>query len=360
MAKIKILFIIPSMKNAGPVNVCLTLINNLPSDYNVTLLSLGDGEKYFDFKKKSNVYIFKKTNLLGIVNFIYKGNFDIIHSHCTISDIYNYLHTSSIPKLTTIHNYFDVDFVQTKGWLRGTIEGIIGRHVIKKFTQVACSNSVKEFCIQKYKLINMQAIANGVDIPDVFVSREYSFEYCKDATINFYYLGVLNKRKNVDLILQSFLKWSEGKNAVLNIIGGGVEENNMKNKYQNKKIIFHGMIEKPHELFSKFDCFVSASRAEGLPLALIESMSLGKTFICSNIEPHKEVYNNSSGCCGFLFDGTIDGLIKCFEQYYNEKNKGILSANAKQTYLKYYTGQLMSKQYDRLYKKMCNSEGFFN
>ena len=48
------------------------------------------------------------------------------------------------------------------------------------------------------------------------------------------------------------------------------------------------MIQNPHELFVNFDCFVSASKAEGLPLALIESLSLGKAFICSDIEPHKK------------------------------------------------------------------------
>ncbi len=52
------------MKNAGPVNVCLTIINNLPSDYNITLLSLGEGERRAEFEKKCNVVVFKKQAYL--------------------------------------------------------------------------------------------------------------------------------------------------------------------------------------------------------------------------------------------------------------------------------------------------------
>ena len=39
--------------------------------------------------------------------------------------------------------------------------------------------------------------------------------------MNFYYLGVINKRENVEVILDAFTEWSVVKNAKLNIIGGG-------------------------------------------------------------------------------------------------------------------------------------------
>ena len=42
----KILYLLPSLKNAGPVNVCLNLIKELPSTVEVTILSLNDGELF--------------------------------------------------------------------------------------------------------------------------------------------------------------------------------------------------------------------------------------------------------------------------------------------------------------------------
>ncbi|HCI9375179.1 TPA: glycosyltransferase family 4 protein [Escherichia coli] len=341
-----ILFILPSMKNAGPVNVCLTIINNLPSDYNITLLSLGEGERRAEFEKKCNVVVFKKTSLFKILNFLYKNHFDIIHSHCTISDIYNFLCFKKTKKITTIHNYFDVDFVQTKGLIKGRLEGVVGRYVIKDFIKVACSNAVKDYCTERFSLKGMIAIPNGVNVP---VFSNFDIEHKNDDSVNFYYLGVINKRKNVEVILDAFTEWSVGKNAKLNIIGGGVDEVVLKNKYNNEKIFFHGMIQNPHELFVNFDCFVSASKAEGLPLALIESLSLGKAFICSDIEPHKEVYNNTTGICGYLFNGTRKGLIKCYDAYYQTQDKGKLETYAINTYLKYYTGAIMGQKYDDVY-----------
>ncbi|WP_460191388.1 glycosyltransferase family 4 protein [Klebsiella variicola] len=341
-----ILFILPSMKNAGPVNVCLTIIDNLPSDYNITLLSLGEGEKRSEFEKKCKIVIFKKTNLFRILSFLYRNDFDIIHSHCTISDIYNFLCFKACKKITTIHNYFDVDFVQTKGIVKGRLEGIVGRYVIKNFIKIACSNAVKDYCIEKFSFKGIIAIPNGVNVP---VFNDLAKEHKKGDVVNFYYLGVINKRKNVEVILDAFTEWSVGKNAKLNVIGGGVDEAALKIKYDNEKIFFHGMIQTPHELFANFDCFVSASKAEGLPLALIESLSLGKAFICSDIAPHKEVYNNTTGICGYLFNGTREDLINCYDIYYQTPDKGKLETYAIRTYLKYYTGEIMGQKYDDVY-----------
>ncbi|MDR6295890.1 MAG: glycosyltransferase family 4 protein [Pantoea dispersa] len=344
--KKKILFIVPSLKNAGPVNVCLTIINNLPEFYDIEVLALNDGERKEEFASRSKVTIFKRTAVLQALKFIRQGGFSVIHSHCTVSDIFNYLSFSSASKVTTIHNYFEVDFVQTKGLIKGKIEGLVGRFIIRRFYKVACSYSVMKHCVSFHAMKKVTAIPNGVEQPLSFGKKN------NDDMVHYFYLGVLNKRKNVQQVLEAFSQWCQGKRAELHIIGSGSDEVYLRQQYSNDKIIFHGNTDQPYFLYKEFDCFISASHAEGLPLALIESMASGKTFICSDIEPHKEVHNAFKDKSGFLFDKTVAGLIACLEEYYRFHDKASLADNAINNYSKNYSAKKMALSYSELYQKI--------
>ena len=337
--KKKILFIVPSLVNAGPVNVCLTLIQNIPHDYDIEVLALNHGEREKEFAARAKVVVFKRCAILKIVHYIRSGNYMTIHSHCTISDIFSYLSFSTARKVTTIHNYFEYDFVQTKGFIKGHLEGIVGRFVVRHFNKVACSLSVKDHCVNVYGMKKVVAIPNGVE------AQLYQPVDKPDDIVRFYYLGVLNKRKNVGQILESFNQWCTGKHAQLHIIGTGVDEVLLMQKYSSNKIFFHGHIAFPAHLYVNFDCFVSASLNEGLPLALLESMSAGKSFICSNIAPHVEVLNASPNPAGFVYDKTVAGLIKGLEQYYRSPERNLLALNAISSYQENYSAKKMAERY---------------
>lgn len=338
----KILYLLPSLKNAGPVNVCLNLIKELPSTVEVTILSLNDGELFSEFSKFAKVHVFKKTNIKGIVKFSRNNKFDIVHSHCTIPDIYSFIFFNSSIRFTTIHNYLDVDFIYGKGVLLGKLEGVIGRFIINDFIKVACSKSVMTFCTDKYKMEHIKCVCNGVpEVHDVIKHSD------KDS-YDFYYLGSLIQRKNVEVILRSFKKWNKAENVNLHIIGTGSESELLTKKYRNKNIIFHGKVHSPKELIKNYDCLISASKAEGLPLALIESISLGNTFICSDIEPHREVYETLEEG-GYLFDGSDDDLISKMNKQLIDTEKEKTSQKCISGFKENYTSKLMADNYMRLY-----------
>lgn len=344
--KNKILFVVPSLKNAGPVNVCLTIIKNLPEFYDIEVLALNEGERKSEFASRAKVTVFKRTEVLKALRFIRQGDFSVVHSHCTVSDIFNYLAFPSAPQVTTIHNYFEVDFVQTKGFVKGMLEGLVGRFMIRHFHKVACSYSVMKYCISQYAMKEVIAIPNGVEQPQ----RQHAVIH--GNSVDYFYLGVLNKRKNVHQILEAFSTWCDDKQARLHIIGSGVDEKYLKEKFSNEKIVFHGSTDHPYSVYKDFDCFISASHAEGLPLALIESMASGKTFICSDIEPHKEVHDAFKGKSGFLFNKTVSGLIDSLNEHYFFSDKESLSSNAKKNYLKNYSAKEMAIRYSDLYQKI--------
>ncbi|HDU3873422.1 TPA: glycosyltransferase family 4 protein [Klebsiella pneumoniae subsp. pneumoniae] len=175
-----------------------------------------------------------------------------------------------------------------------------------------------------------------------------------DKCCDFYYLGSLNNRKNVDFILQGFDLWSKGKNTRLHIIGDGENRKHLEKKFESENICFYGKINNPISKLTEFDCFVSASKAEGMPLALLESLSIGNVFICSDIDPHKEVYEKCQETCGYLFklDDSYEDYIQKLDEYYFSIDKNKQSKIARDVFEKNYTSAIMAKAYQDLYEEV--------
>ncbi|MEF9674803.1 glycosyltransferase family 4 protein [Pectobacterium aroidearum] len=335
--------------------MCLSLISHMDKkNIDITVLAFGDGEREPGFSKFSKIKKIKRANLKDIISFVQNNDFDIVHSHCIISDIFLFLSfmfgkKSKYKKITTIHNYPDKDSIYRRGQVIGGFLAKLQLLSIKNSYKVACSNAVKIYCEESLGLSNIIAIPNGVSSKQT--NHKLHVGENKKNTVDFFYLGSLNERKNVELVLQAFKIWSPGKNANLHIIGDGELYQRLVNEYRSGDIIFHGKILNPYSIISQYDCFVSSSKSEGMPLALLESMSLGKTYICSDIGPHLEVHNASSDKAGFIFklsDG-INGVISAFNLFYNEKNKSNLYALSLDTYNKNYTSEIMANKYRDLY-----------
>ncbi|MTD42708.1 glycosyltransferase [Erwinia sp. CPCC 100877] len=345
--KTNLLFVIPSMENAGPVNVCLNIIENLGSGFNVTVITFRNGENRKRFENSAKVIIVKWYEFTRVVRLINASEIDIVHSHCLLPDMYNFFASLFFRKkrITTVHNYIDVDYVYSKGFWKGKIMGWINRLAIKKMIKVACSESVATYCNDNYSFNDMLYISNGVDRD----SDNISLLKREKKTVDFFYLGVVNRRKNIGQLLRVFSLWSNGKDCFLHIIGDGPDLDFYHKKYSCNNIIFHGRKKKPYEVFENYDCFVSCSLAEGLPLAMIESISYAKPYICSSISPHKEIDSKVEGVSGFIFDCTDVGLSEAFDKFYLCSNRNEMSKNAITLYENNYTAQHMVKEYKNVY-----------
>lgn len=65
-------------------------------------------------------------------------------------------------------------------------------------------------------------------------------------------------------------------------------------------IDLHGGTDKPREIMRESDVFLSTSRWEGMPLALLEAMSEGLVLVASNVTGNKDILEQ--GPAGLLFD----------------------------------------------------------
>ena len=146
----------------------------------------------------------------------------------------------------------------------------------------------------------LQVVPNGVA-----GNQARTLETRSSATIDFIFLGNLGKRKGVDVLLDA-VHLSQGHWTVS--LAGGDEEDGFTNwvsQHINElgieaRIRILGPVVGPEKMdrISEADGFVLPSRAEGLPMALLEAMAAGLPVVVTAVGAMPEVVED--GVHGFL------------------------------------------------------------
>ncbi|MCU8044145.1 MULTISPECIES: glycosyltransferase family 4 protein [unclassified Shewanella] len=303
----KILFIVPSLESAGPINVVFELVKKLSKDNEVHVFSFSKGGRFKDFEQFANkIFISSRSKLLQVfflASDIDLNFYDVVHSHCLLPDIASaFAFSASNNTYTTIHNSMDKDYILLYGQLLGNILYRLHLLVLKKIKyRVSCSNSVAEYLLSHFQL-ETKSICNGVSESELKPRKSGN---CNSNKLRFVSVGVLNQRKNTQTLLDAFIKLDIEKYEFI-VIGDGPLLSSLNTKYQNKSnIIFLGNCKNVRDLLSSSDVFLSSSMAEGLPMALLEALSEGVTYIISDILPHLEI-NRLSPDSGIVVGNTVD------------------------------------------------------
>lgn len=115
------------------------------------------------------------------------------------------------------------------------------------------------------------------------------------------YAGLLEKRKNLNLLINSFdIIHLENKNVKLIVVGRGPEQKMLKNLVENKKlgdqVTFMGEIERD-ELISLFICadtYALTSHSEGSPNVIKEALASGTPTVSTDVGDVGEIITNKN------------------------------------------------------------------
>lgn len=120
--------------------------------------------------------------------------------------------------------------------------------------------------------------------------------------------GQLSKRKNHKLVINAMAQLKNPKLKFI-LIGFGEKEEELKslinNNHLENNVIMTGYRNDVIDIFSIADAFVFPSLQEGLPVALMEAMSVGLPVVCTKIRGNTDLIKNDKG--GYLTD-TFDAL----------------------------------------------------
>ena len=166
------------------------------------------------------------------------------------------------------------------------------------------------------------------------------------------YVGHIHERKGIEIIINAI---KNTKNQIqFVIVGGGKKEyiNKLEQMsyLQNVDILFVNLQKKPINFYNDFDTFVLPSKKfESFGLVVIEAMSCSKPVICSNFGGMKEIIVNNKNGLLFKKNNSLELRKKIFNLKNNKKLSKKLSKNAKLSYHKLYTSDIMVKNYKNLF-----------
>ena len=126
----------------------------------------------------------------------------------------------------------------------------------------------------------------------------------------FLYVGNMEKRKGVDLLIKGYLQYKSRGGKKKLILGGKMQEEEINQIVRSAMMLDEDITyldyvthDKKHELYASMSAFVFPSKAEGFGMPIIEVMRFKKPIIASNLP---------------IFDEITDGNINTFNIRCNE------------------------------------------
>ena len=166
-------------------------------------------------------------------------------------------------------------------------------------------------------------------------------------------VGTLNDNKNQIEVLNA-LKLSKRIRGQLIFLGGGPNRKKFE-KYaetinSNVCIQFKGKVSRDLTIQYMYeaDIFLSLSKGEGMPLAVLEAMGAGCYAILSNIPPHSEIYA-PPGSCKLVNPNNIEELSKILNGLDNKNINSINKAGAiarDHAFSNFYIKKMLDQYYD--------------
>ena len=315
----------PHLSASGAVNAALSLSRALTThcDIEVALMSDRNETSVVDGLKIHNV---KATNPLAFTSHLlpnkfrtlfYRssicnrvGDFDLVHIHNPIPTmemkrIAKACQSKEVPYVVTTHGFVEILGLE-RAYQLSLLESLAGKIYIERPLQFVIQNAAKIFCLspQDHQLLlnrgcpheQLAIVPNGADRGyfDAATDKEIDetldkfklpkFEHRKSPVC--FFLANHTRNKGLDLLMDAFTESS----IPYCLIVGGKKRDFDYTGYASKtlphqRILFTDTLSNTEiRVFHSYaDLFVFPSRADTLPLVILEAMASGKPVLSTNV-----------------------------------------------------------------------------
>lgn len=272
---------------------------------------------------------FSILSFFKVISFCKKNNITVVHSHGRGAGYY-----SRIMKLFGFKVIHTLHGVHIEKGLINYIKLKIDQLLKPLTDHFICVSEGEKKKALKYKVINEKksiVIFNGV-LPQKGLSTRES-KIPKIAM-----LGRLSYPKGYDLLIDQieiFIEKNPSIEFVINIAGDGEDKEKLsqklaKTKYAKEKINFTGSTDTPLDFLKEHTHFLSFSRFEGMPISVLEAMSVGLPCMVSDVVGNNDIVNHENG---FLFNKkSFNTLFKVFLELKVNKKKLVAFNEIQDTY----------------------------
>lgn len=344
--KKRILHAIRQGKVGGGETHVLDLVNQLDRDkYESIILSFTEGPMVEKLKADGFiVYVvntekpFDATKWGAVKKIINDEQIDLIHAHGTRANSNTFFSAKSlkIPLVYTVHGWsFHPDQSNVVKFIRTFSERIL----VKVATKTICvSESNLKEGKNNFPMRNSIVISNGINRrkfnPDgIYKNIKEEFNI-SDEIVLVGYIARITNQKSPLVFLQSIAAIQNKENIKFLIVGDGDLKPEMltlaKELNIEKYIIFENFRSDIPDILKAVDIFCLPSLWEGLPIALLEAMSMRKAIIASEIDGITDLITNEVN--GLLVEpknvkNLSDAIVKLVNDNVLRKNLGIAAEN---------------------------------
>ncbi len=221
-------------------------------------------DKIFSHLWFSNTIVLPVARLAGISNIV---SFE--------HNVYDSVKNSKMFFVDRLWQNFPKKIVAVSSAVKDSLVG----HGIQPNRVEVIHNGIK---LEKYNIVKNLELRNEFIIP-------------KDSFV-FVSVGRLIKQKGMDILIEAFSR--DILNAHLLIVGVGESMEILQELASQKKVIdrvhFLGIRHDVEKILSISDCFVLASRWEGLGIVVLEAMASKMPIIISDFEAGKDIIDNGN------------------------------------------------------------------
>lgn len=366
----KILYLLSTLKEAGPINVIYDLVKNLDrnnftpimatfNEYKNSVMAnkfeeLGVEMHYLDLNKKN--WLFRGKSVLN--RLLKEVQPDIVHTQCFIFTVLSGAFLQKYKRIETIHSDFLQDIKYCYGQIKGRIMCYLFANGIKNIKNNICvSKYIKEKLEKKFNNISFDYIDNGIDI-EKFKSKKPKTEIRQTLNLPvdkkiFIWTGGFINLKNPKL-LSKIIEKKNNNNCFFILCGDGNLKKRTEKYLKNcKNVLFTGKVKNIEDYYNASDYYISTSLTEGLPLAVIEALSCGLPVLLSDIEQHKYIFKDKN--IGFIYKSQdINSMSEKFDLLINE-NYEIMSNNARETVVNNFSSKIMAEKYQQKYDELLKN-----
>lgn len=358
----KLVHVITSLEIGGAQAVLFDLIIQLKKKgYEQTLIYLHDGpykkrfaaEEILLIQLRGIVSSFDLVAWYRLIEILRKLKPDCIHTVLWGANWLGRLAARllGIPCVVSLHNNYDQN---------GIIRNLIDRLVCYKTVRViAVSQEVKESFQGHYSARESVIILNGIDVKAL--QRKADCEGIGRTELDLlpehFVIGTVGRFhpvKRYSLLLRAFAQFHKRvPHARLLLVGAGQEEIRLRALADQLRIVHavRWVIAEPaYRYYRLFDLFVLTSEKEGISIALLEAMALGRCCVVTyHVADHPVLKNNHNGGVAQVQKAT-DLSAFLYDQYHNKKLRGAMGKAAQRKVQEHFSINRMIAAYEGVFK----------
>jgi glycosyltransferase involved in cell wall biosynthesis len=336
----------------GDITLCLTDDDRKESN-SYYLSDIVSNVKYINLKTKPGL---NPTTFFKIFSTIIKLKPDIVHFHTNA--ILAFLPSLIYQKPKYIHTIHNMpDKTTNKPYLKYIYKWFY-KH---KIQAVTISNLCQKSFIKYYGFDNAACIENGrstlqITTENGIRKKEIIDLKGHDDDLVFIHVARCAEQKNQKLLIKTFNRLlKEGRHLILLILGDGFDHPKNQSLITDAQPGIHFLGSKTNvgDYLVHSDYFVLSSLWEGLPISLLEAISVGIVPISTPVGGVPDVINSAE--IGFLSKSCeesdfYDVIIKAIENHGN-----ICSQNLKNYFNKRFSMEECVNNYFSLFKKILDT-----